>query len=134
MKLPSFKRILREDVKDAPDWVDGLINPLNSFMEFVYQGMNKNLTLFDNVAANVTEFTYRTGATYPLGQDDVNFQSGLKNKATGVMIMQIYDRATYTPPPGPCYVPWIQNVDQIVVKTITGLEASKVYTVRLVVF
>ncbi len=39
MRLPSQKKILREDLKDAPAWVNGLIGPLNAFMESVYQAL-----------------------------------------------------------------------------------------------
>lgn len=134
MELPSIKRILREDVKDAPSWVIGLIDPLNGFMETVYQALNRNLTLNENVASFLTEQTYTTISTYPTGQALFQFKNLLKTRPIGVMVMQVYDKATYLPPPGPVYIPWTLNGDQIVIRTITGLEADKTYLVRLVIF
>lgn len=134
MKLPTIKKILREDVKEAPSWVNGLIDPLNAFMETVYQALNKNLTLTENVASFTTEIIYKTVSTYPTSQGTFDFQSTLRTRPIGVMLMQIYDKSNYTPPPGPVYIPWTSQGSQIVLDTITGLEASKSYLIRLVVF
>lgn len=134
MKLPNQKKILREDLKDAPNWVSGIIGPVNSFMETTYQAMNKNLTLQENIASFVKEITYITPSTYPT-MDNITFQNQLRSKPIGVMVMQCYDKDTYTPAAGPIYVPWIQDVSgNIVVYPITGLVASKTYIIRLVVF
>ena len=132
MKLPVIKKILREDLKDAPSWIGGIIDPFNSFAETVYQALNKNITFNENVRAFVKELTYTTPASYPV-MDDVEFLSELKVKATGVQVLQVVERSNYEPAPGPVYVPWIEDNGSIVVKPITGLEASKTYTIRLLV-
>jgi hypothetical protein len=131
MKIPSLKRILREDLKDAPTWIDGVINPVNSFMEYMYQAMNKNISYFDNVACSIREFTYVTPSTYPT-MDDVEFQSLLKVKATDVRLMQIYDKETFLPPTATAvYIPWTENNGSIIIKSIPGLTASKSYLIRI---
>ncbi len=129
MKLPSQKRILREDLKEAPEWIDGIIDPVNSFMQTVYQALNKNVNE-DNTASQVKELTYKTTAAYPVAVI-VEFQSTLKTKATGLAIMQIFEKGTYTPAAGPCYIPWVDDNGTIKISSITGLEASKTYTVRV---
>lgn len=134
MKLPTIKRILREDVKEAPSWVNGLIDPLNTFMETVYQALNRNLTLTENLASFVQELTYRTPSTYPSNQEVSSFQNSLKVQPSAVMLMQIFDRATYTAPAGPVYIPWVFSGTEIEIGTITGLSPGKTYTVRLVIF
>lgn len=58
MKLPAQRKILREDLKGAPEYVNGIIDPVNSFMESTYQALNKNLTLNENIASFVKEITY----------------------------------------------------------------------------
>lgn len=132
MRLPTQKKILREDLKDAPGWITGVIDPINNFMEVVYQALNKNITYSENVAAFVKELTYTTPSTYPT-MDDVEFVSVLKTKATGLQLLQIIDKATYAPPAGPVYVPWVEDNGTIVISPITGLAASKTYVVRLLV-
>lgn len=134
MRLPTQKKILREDLKDAPSWVSGVIDPINSFMENVYNSLNKNITLQDNIASFVKEITYKTDSSYPSAQEIVTFQNSLRTSPIGIMVMQVYDKANYTPAPGPVYIPWINDNGTITISTITGLEADKSYLVRMVIF
>lgn len=134
MKLPTQKKILREDLKDAPSYVNGIIEPVNTFMEAVYQALNKNITLSENIASFIKELIYTTPGTYPSGVEEVRFQNTLRARPTGMMVMQAYERSSYIPAPGPVYVPWVEDDGEIIVSPITGLEASKTYLVRLVIF
>ncbi len=134
MKLPSIKRILKEDLKDAPKWVDGIIEPVNSFMQAVYQTLNHNVTLTENIASFVKELTYTTPSGYPIGLEQVRFKNQLKVKPIGVLALQVYDRSSYTPAVGPVYVPWVEDDGDIIISAVTGLAASKSYLLRLVVF
>lgn len=132
MRFPSQKKILREDLADAPDWSGRLIDPINSFMENVYQLVNKNITFGDNIAAQIYELNYRTTAAYPV-MDPVFFQSTLRTKATGLQVLQALDKTTYEPVAGPVYVPWLDVNGSIKIYSITGLAASKSYIIRLLV-
>ncbi len=131
-KLPTIKKILREDVKDAPEWISAVIEPFNSLAEFVYQSLNRNLTFRDNVACFVKELTYKTPSTYPT-MDDVQFTNELKVKATGVELLQAIEKSTYIPAAGPVYIPWVENNGLIVVSSVPGLAASKTYLIRLLI-
>lgn len=130
MKIPSLKKILREDLKDAPEWVNGILVPVNQFMEYIYQAMNRNISDSDNISCQIKELTYITPSTYPT-MDNVEFLSTLKVKATGVTLLQVVDKDTYLPPTSAVYVPWYENNGSIVILPITGLVASKIYTIRL---
>jgi hypothetical protein len=132
MRLPTQKKILREDLKDSPQWAGVIIDTLNSFMETVYQGFNRNLTFSENIACFTKELTYRTPSTYPV-MDDVEFLSSLKTKATGIFLMQALDKSTYEPVLAAVYVPWIEINGTIVIKPIQGLAADKTYLIRLLV-
>lgn len=129
MKLPSQKKILREDLKDAPSWVSGIIEPVNNFMETTYQALNKNINE-ENTASQIKELIYKTPSTYP-AMDNIEFVSTLKTKAVGLTVIQVYEKSTYTPAAGPCYAPWIENNGTIIIYPITGLAASKTYVVRV---
>ena len=133
MRLPTLKRVLKEDVKGAPSWANPLLNTLNSFMETVYQGFNKNITFSENIGCSIRQITYNTPSTYPTGVEPIRLEARLKVKATGVLLMQIYDRTNYTPPDGPVYIPWTEDNGEIVLGTITGLDASKSYILRLLI-
>lgn len=132
MRLPSVKKILREDVKDAPSWISGVIDPLNSFMENVYQALNRNITFQENVRSFVKEISYKTTSLYPVA-DQVSFSNELKVKATGIVVLQAVEKLTYLPAPGPVYVPWVEDNGQILMSAITGLEADKSYVIRLLI-
>lgn len=133
MKLPQIKKILREDIKEAPNWVNGIIGPVNTFMESVYQSLNKNITFDQNIASFIKEITYRTPSTYPTGVEIVQFQNNLRTKPIGIIVLQVYDKTNYTAPPGPVYIPWIEDNGTININTITGLEADKIYTIRMLI-
>lgn len=63
--LPEFKRILREDLVGVEgEWIDNLINPLNSFNEQVYSSLNRNLTIGDNVLGDVLTQSFKTPTNY----------------------------------------------------------------------
>lgn len=132
MKLPVVKKILREDLKDAPPWISAIIEPINSFMESVYQTLNHNITYSENFAGFIKEITYTTTSAYPM-MDNIEFTNELKTKATGLQLLQAYERTNYLPAPGPVYVPWVESNGKIVLSYITGLEASKTYVIRLLV-
>jgi len=130
MKIPSLKKILREDIPDAPDWITSVTSPINTFMEYMYQAMNKNISDADNIACTVREILYTTPSTYPT-MDTIEFQSGLKVKATGVTLLQIYQRNNYTPPTSAVYIPWVEDNGVIIIYPITGLLASTTYVLRV---
>lgn len=133
MKLPSQKKILREDLRDAPPWITNVIDPVNSFMESVYQALNKNITVTENISSFIQELNYTTTSAYPTATP-IFFKNTLKSRAIGVLVLQAYDKTTYTPAPGPVYVPWVEVNTGIEVLSITGLEASKSYLIRLLIF
>jgi len=134
MKLPTQKVILREDLKDAPSYVGGIIDPVNSFMQTTYQALNKNITLQENIASFIKEIVYKTPTTYPAGVEDVSFQNSLRTRPIGVQVMQAYEKTSYVPAGGPVYAPWIEDDGDIIISTITGLAASKTYVIRFVIF
>lgn len=71
MKLPIFKRIVREDIKDAPDWVANLIYPINQVFETVYNTLNRGVTFQDNFLGFQKTFQFQTKPTYTSGDWDV---------------------------------------------------------------
>lgn len=134
MRLPTQKKILKEDLKGAPAWVDNLIQPVNAFMENVYQCLNRNVTFQDNFASFIYTMTYKTPVSYPADVDSFDFLNQLKSRAQGVVVVQAYDKSNYVAAPGPVYAPWVENNGSIVLGTIKGLEANKSYFIRLMVF
>ena len=63
-KLPSKRKLLREDLKEAPAWIDNLLGFINPFFEDVYFAFNKNITFKENIASQIRELNFETTATY----------------------------------------------------------------------
>lgn len=128
MKLPNVKKILREDVKDAPDWVNVIIGTFNSFAEAVYLTLNKNVDEV-NLVSQIKELNVETPSTYP-SMLPIKFLSTLKIRGTGLVVLQAYDKQTYAPVVGG-NLAWLDNNGQIEITEITGLQASKSYVIRV---
>jgi len=69
-QLPNQKRILKEDLREAPSWIDKLLYPLNSFMESVYFALNRNLNFQENIASQIYEIEFTTASDYPIPGGD----------------------------------------------------------------
>lgn len=57
-KLPTVRRIVKEDLQrfgDIPEWIDGLLQPLNSFLDFTSIALRNKLTFADNFASTVVQ-------------------------------------------------------------------------------
>ena len=133
MRLPQTKKILKEDIKsELRSGVSPIIEAFNSFAESVYQALNKSITFNENIASFIKEVTYNTTSSYPT-MDPIQFTNELKTKAIGIIPLQVINRADYTSPAGPVYIPWTENSGIISVESITGLVASKSYTVRMLI-
>lgn len=90
MKIPSIRRILKEDLAKAgpiPPWVDNLLDPLNEFIDTVVTSLRSNLTFADNFLAKEfsAEFTDAVAIK-------VNAQQN-KNRVYGIVPIASGDKA-----------------------------------------
>lgn len=135
-KLPSQKRISREDLSEADSWIVRLLNPLNSFMESIYYALNRNLTFKDNIQSRVYEFSFSTASDYTSNNtfSEINVSKGFKEKANGVLILQIYEKdKQYDPITESISIDWIEINQNIRIKFISGLDDSKNYVCRILI-
>jgi hypothetical protein len=67
MKLPTITRLVVEDFsKDIQGWIGKLIEPLNSFMSKVKSGLDKNITVNDNLAGQIKTLTVKVESPFKL--------------------------------------------------------------------
>jgi len=138
-RLPNQRRINREDVKNAPSWIDNLITPINSFMESMYSAVNKNLTFQENFISQIRTITFTTSATYTASGTwvPVTFPSGLRGtRAQGVLVLQALNTTAdnFTPLKKAVTCDWLDNGETITLYFVSGLADSTSYTVRVLVF
>jgi hypothetical protein len=67
-QIPQIQRLQTEDFQDQKKWIGKLFQPINTFMELVVSAFDRNLTLTENVAADILYpvFTSVPTATTPL--------------------------------------------------------------------
>lgn len=137
--LPPVRRITKEDLRDAPDWITHLLYPLNTFMEAVYSALDANLTLGENVAGAISTLSFKTRSDYltasPLedGFETQTVTNPLKYKPRSVTVGQVIEKEKYTTITDPVNIHWDYLNNSIRIKYVSGLEASKKYEINLLV-
>ena len=53
MKLPQLRRLLAEDYPGQANWIRPMFLVLNNFMETVVDGLNRGLTVTDNMVGSI---------------------------------------------------------------------------------
>ena len=135
-KLPVQKRLRREDLPDAPGWMDVVIDVINSFLESLYFALNKQITFTDNIACQIKQLSFLTNSTYSggilAGFTKIQFNHNLKTKPIGVEILQILPNSG-TPIIKPVCLSWSQENGNVYINYITGLENSTTYNLVILV-
>lgn len=132
-KLPIGDRLSREDFSDVPkDFepiLDRLLFQLNNFLTTVYDALNKNLTIGDNIVGMYKTLRIVAGAN---PEDNTQkFTHTLKIKPTGVTIVAVTQiGATYTVLTSAVWCNWHLGIDgQINIDAITGLTNTEQYDI-----
>ena len=59
--IKGVKNIRREDLSaDAPEWIDALLTPLNTFMDTTITALRNGLNHRDNMRATLKKFAFTT--------------------------------------------------------------------------
>jgi len=58
MKIPIQQQLSRQDFPEAPDWISGLLYPLQLFMNLVVTALRNQLTIQDNVSCVINDLTF----------------------------------------------------------------------------
>jgi hypothetical protein len=125
MKLTAITRIRKEDMPEAPDWIEKVIYPLNRFIENVYSAFRGSIDFNDNVKSEIREFTLNT--------TDFPFKFKPKFIPNMIFLGQILqvagDHVDLTSTPFP---DWEYGNDGLVtLYTITNLTVGEDYKIKL---
>lgn len=132
-KLPIFRRIRREDIPEAPEWIDFFIVSINQFFETTYNAFNKSLTFTENMDAQINEFSLVGGAAAT--NNIYRFPISTKSRPRNLVITRI-NRAdgSYTPLSSAPWVDWHLDGTDVVVDSIIGLTNGIRYNITLLLF
>lgn len=120
-KLPPIKRIHFNELVEAPPWLQTILVTLNSFMQNVYEALDKDLTLEENFRGGFVDITWNG--------DPLTFTNPLAVPAKAVLIAQIGGSAL-TGGPVPT---WQQVGEDIEISDVTGTTSGESYSIRLLV-
>jgi hypothetical protein len=135
MKLPQLQRILREDIPEAPSWIAKLLGPLNSFIDSLYNGLNKNITHDENIDCQLRDLAFTTSSTYTSGDwSTISFKRSTKQKAKGVILLDIrIDQDYFSPITSATSLSWQEVNGNIQIEYIAGLANSTTYTGKVLI-
>jgi hypothetical protein len=137
-ELPSIKRIVREDIKNAPDWIESLIGPLNSFMEEVYNALDRDLTIGQNLRGAIKSINFKTRSSYGTAPVADNWEvqkiaNPMQVKPQLVVIGDITDKDTFLPITSNVSLSWDFLDGTIRINYVAGLQANKRYEIKLLI-
>ena len=136
MKLPVYKRINREDIPDAEDWIGRLLYPINQFFESVSAGLNKNITFQDNIQCFSKTLQFKTKTDYSTGGwNALSFAipDSFKVRASGLWIIAGGPRVTDASNIKGIYTHWSEKDREININWIGGLADDTEYTFTFMV-
>jgi hypothetical protein len=127
MKLPSFTRIILEDLsKEARKLIGPLVGPLNNFMLTIKNGLDKGITINDNLSGALK--------VVDVANNKVNFTYPSSRLPKAVILGGWTNTSdtSWTPSSG-VSISWYYSQQSIYV-TFYGLNATDKYNVSLVIF
>lgn len=120
--LPSLKRVQRENMPDAPAWIDEIITIVNNFFQNIYKILNKGITLQDNVRCEIREIE----RIAPI--QDLAIPTKIL-PPTGIIMLSITGPEFSDPVVMRAHV----TQSNVIVDTITGLTSGSTYKVRILI-
>ena len=125
-KLPPIKSLKREDFSDAPDWLDKLIWPVNRVFESLYNALNNQITVTDNMTGLTKSLTFTASSdVYPL-----KFAWPYAAKANHLWITNVLTNGTF---PTSFVVDWSFDGKAVSIDNLPGLNSGDEYTVTFMV-
>lgn len=135
MRLPSFKRLFTQDYpKEYQKLVDILSLSLNNGIEVLYEALNNQLTLRDNVKCTVKDITISVDSVgKPLQNSVFTLNSTSKVDQIVVGLAQNQTNSNTYPTSAP-FISGSQNNNTFVISNISGLQPNQTYLLRVTVY
>lgn len=127
--LPDVRRLNREDFQDAPQWLDPMLNTLNSFMDSVYNIFNRNVSLTDNLNIQLTAISVETDGSGNI--TPVKIKTTVRGRVNGIVVIRAVSDSGNSQAP---FVDYVQSENIITISKIAGLNLSTKYKIIMLVF
>lgn len=133
--LPPVRSIKRDDIPGAPSWVEPLLDYLNRLTNYLYIAFDGGINIGGNVQGFVKDIDVRTQSDYTSGEFDIiKFKVDL-GTVTSVTPLQVIDQSVPDAVlAGPVWIDWRATGGLISIRWVSGLEASRRYSMKVHVF
>lgn len=135
--LPTTRRITQEELQGEPEQqIETMVRPINLFFESLYTALNKDLTVQENMDAQVTTVRFKVPEDYPSldAWVDINFQLEMKRTPSGAHVLHLEEVDNLTEvhdQPVWADVKFIPGEASI--KYITGVQPCRSYNITLLI-
>jgi hypothetical protein len=120
--------------EEFQDFLEKIAASLNYGIEVLYSALNNNLTLKDNLACTIAEFSVTVGAT---GDPTVRTSFTLNNnlRVEGMVVLAVTNNVNAsTYPPAAVFINFTSQSDTVIINNITGLTSGVSYKIKVVAF
>lgn len=126
--LPDTRRLNREDFQDAPSWVDPMLVVLNAFMDSVYNIMNRNVSLTQNLNMQITTINVDTDSNGDI--KPFKLKTSIRGKVIGVTAIRVISDDTPSSTP---FISFTQSENILNITNIASLNNSKKYKIIILI-
>lgn len=134
-KLPAYKRIYYNDfAKEAQETIEQLSYTVNNAFEGIFNSLNKNINIRDNLAVSVRDVTVNVDANgVPLST--LTFGVDNNNPIDGILVIRALNQTNNNVfPTGGIFITYSQTGTKITINNITGLLPNNTFLVRVIAF
>jgi hypothetical protein len=135
VKLPSFKRLISTDYpKEFKQLIDLIAVSLNNGIEVLYQTLNNQITLRDNIKCTIKDITLSVDSSgKPINTISILLNTSTKVEGSQIILAlnQVNSSVYVTSNP---FITGSQNGNSFIINNISGLQANQQYLLRVVVY
>lgn len=139
-QLPPFQQISKGSLgADVPDWVDRLLDSMNTNWRSIYNLFNRGLTEVNNLATQIQTIRFQTNPDYAVGNAATftpqQFKSTLTGVPTGFILVNISNAGnTSFIFSNPVCINCSYGSGTVFVNFVTGLQPNTSYDLTIKVF
>ncbi len=126
MRLPQISRIITEDLPaEVKDWVAKIVDPINNFMLTIKNGLNKGITVNENLSGSIKSFQLSGGT--------LTFSYG-SSRPPQIVVLGSWTNlsdSSWTPTSG-IGLKW-SYTNEVITCTFYGMDATDKYSVTLII-
>jgi hypothetical protein len=135
MKIQTFRRLIQEDVEEQfRPLVAKIGEVINTFAEDVINGLNKNITIEDNLNQFMKDIVVQVNSS---GTPTVggSFQNTLSSSLRGITVIKAthYTSSNTYVTTHP-FLSFTENNKVVTIQNITGLPADNKFTLKLLCY